>query len=67
MPQDHSSFSSKHLTLLAGSAALSSEQQSKSLSAFDYEQMCLALVMIARRIQELKTAEADTSERCENQ
>ena len=33
--------------------------QEKKLSAFDYAQMCLALVSVARRIHELKTVKTN--------
>ena len=68
MPQKDSLPSSGYLTSLScRHAILSSLQPVESLSAFDYEQMCLALVIVAKRIQELKALESETSERYENQ
>lgn len=66
MPQEQSPSSSGYL--MPGNNAIPLPcQQADSLSAFDYEQMCLALVMVARRIRELKAAEAQDCARSENQ
>ncbi len=47
-PSVRSSANSRH------SRVVRSEAQSQSLSAFDYEQMYLALVILAERLSELK-------------
>lgn len=62
MPQDHIFSSFREFTLPLSSTLLSDQKQLQGLSRFDYEQMCLALVLVARRIQELKSKEAKSVE-----